>query len=797
MQQRADELHDMVSTTGSAFLGLTVGCARCHNHKFDPIPQVDYYRIKACFEGVQHGDRSIGGSKAVGSQAIAKRRQEIDALRAKLDAFEPKARKGQRLWITPDDGIRFLPPEGRADYPRGTSRGEANDVGDAQRMPNVGTGYLWWDYQGKDLIAWHPKAEGKYRVWISWGSGWKTHTEDARFLLDHDGDVDTAKDQQEILRVDQRKYADGTGDMPGMRQWSGFRDAGVHKFGGETRILLRGGEKGIATADVIVLEEVIEGESPRKHPALRMPARAGRNVDRFAPIEAKFVRFSILASSDAEPCLDELEAYTVGLDSKNVALASTGAKAFASGTFPGNPLHRLEHVHDGEYGNDRSWISSDRSTGWVAIEFAKLATIDRVVWGRDQTKQPKYQDRVPTQYRIEVSLDGGTWQEVASNEDRLPYRRKAIAVAGGFLPDLAEAAPQRDALVAELSRRENELPEELKANLAYVGNFRPASPTKRLHRGDVTQPREDVVPGSLSQFGAAFDLPANANEQDRRKALAEWIVDAKNPLTARVIVNRMWHHHFGTGIVATPSDFGINGARPSHPELLDWLASEFVSPRDVSAKPWSMKHLHRLICLSAVYRQSSRSNAKAQAIDAGAKLLWRYPPRRLESEPLRDAILAVSGKLNLKAGGPGFDLFEPNGNYVKVYTPKKSFGPEEFRRMVYQTRPRMQLDDTFGAFDCPDGGQVAPKRGSSTTPLQAFNLLNSPFMLQQADAFADRLKRETGDDGAAQIRLAFRLTFGRDAESDEVAAATSLIREHGLAAFCRAMLGANEFLYVF
>jgi hypothetical protein len=797
-QQRADELHDMISTTGSAFLGLTVGCARCHNHKFDPIPQIDYYRIKACFEGVQHGDRSIGGSKAVGSQVIAKRRQEIEAIRAKLDAFEPRARKGSRIWMTPDDGVRLLPPEGRADYPAGTSRGEANDVGDAGRLPNLGAGYLWWDYQAKDLISWHPKAEGKYRVWISWGSGWKTHAEDARYLLDHDGDTDTPQDQQEILKADQRKFADGTGDMPGRRQWSGFRDAGVHLFGPQTRILLRGGTKGIATADVILLEEVTNQDNVAgKQPSLRLPPRSGRNVDRFTPAEAKFVRFVILASSDAEPCLDELEAYSVGPASSNVARASTGAKAFASGSLAGFSMHRLEHVHDGEYGNDRSWISGDRSTGWVAIEFAKPAVIDRVVWGRDQSKQPKFQDRAPTQYRIEVSLDGQTWQEVASNEDRLPYRRKTITVPGAFLPDLAESAPQRDALLAELARRENELPEELKANLAYVGNFRPAGPTKRLHRGDVTQPREEVAPGSLSQFGSAFEIPATKNEQDRRKALADWIVDPKNPLTARVIVNRLWHHHFGAGIVSTPSDLGVNGGRPSHPELLDWLAAELTAPQDAAAKPWNLKHLHRLICRSAVYRQSSQANPKAQSIDAGAKLLWRYPPRRLESEPLRDAILAVSGKLNLKAGGPGFDLFEPNGNYVKVYTPKKTFGPDEFRRMIYQTRPRMQLDDTFGAFDCPDGGQVAPKRNSSTTPLQAFNLLNSPFMLQQADFFAERLRSEAGDETANQVRLAFRLAFGRDAETEEIAAATSLIREHGLSAFCRAMLGANEFLYVF
>ena len=185
------------------------------------------------------------------------------------------------------------------------------------------------------------------------------------------------------------------------------------------------------------------------------------------------------------------------------------------------------------------------------------------------------------------------------------------------------------------------------------------------------------------------------------------------------------------------------------------------------------------------------------ATDASSRLLWRFPPRRLEAEPLRDAILQVSGKLDLRMGGPSFDLFEPNANYVKVYTPKKQFGPAEWRRMIYASKYRMQLDDTFGAFDCPDAGQIAPKRNSSTTALQALNLMNGRFLLQQAGFFAERLKREAGDDPAAQARHGFRLAFGREPSAEESAAAVRLIREHGPAAFCRALLNASEFLYVF
>jgi hypothetical protein len=274
-------------------------------------------------------------------------------------------------------------------------------------------------------------------------------------------------------------------------------------------------------------------------------------------------------------------------------------------------------------------------------------------------------------------------------------------------------------------------------------------------------------------------------------ALANWIADAKNPLTARVFVNRVWHYHFGTGIVDTPSEFGLNGGRQTHPELLDWLASEFV------AHGWSVKALQRLIVLSATYRQSSQPDAAAAKIDAGSRLLWRFPPQRLEAEELRDTILSVSGKLDLRMGGPGFDLFEPNDNYVKVYAPRKEFGPEEFRRMVYQSKPRVQLDDVFGAFDCPDAGQITPRRTSSTTPLQALNLLNSTFAMQQAGFLCERLEREAGADAAAQVRRGFLLAFGRTPSAEETSAATQLIHEHGLKVFCRALFNANEFITVF
>ena len=336
--------------------------------------------------------------------------------------------------------------------------------------------------------------------------------------------------------------------------------------------------------------------------------------------------------------------------------------------------------------------------------------------------------------------------------------------------------------------------------------------------------------GGLEQVASETldrDPPA-IPDPPRRLALAKWIADPANPLPARVIVNRLWLYHFGEGLVSTPSDFGVNGARPTHPELLDWLAAELIQPtvddpafriphslarrsdpsRQSAAlaeaqtaalrtgKSWSIKHIQRLIVTSATYRQASVARPKCLAADAGARLLWRFPPRRLEAEPLRDIILAISGNLDLRMGGPGFSLFEPNDNYVRVYNPKQEFGPTEWRRMIYMTKVRMHPDGIFGAFDCPDGGQIAPKRMRSTTPLQALNLLNSGFILQQADRFASRLEHEAGPGLKAQVRLAFELAFSRPPEPAEASAAEQLATGHGLPVLCRALFNSNEFVFM-
>jgi hypothetical protein len=608
LQQRQDDLFDMVSTTGATFLGLTIGCARCHDHKFDPISQKDFYALQAVFAGVEHAEREI---IAPGGQD---RRREIELARAERDRLD------------------------------------------------------------REMDALEPRAGPP-------------------------------------------------------------------------------------------------GSSPS-----RPPVQARRNVERFPAVEARFVRFTVKATVDGtEPCLDELELYSPDAKDGNLALARRGAKATASSVYPNNPLHRIEHVNDGRLGNGRSWISRQPGQGWVQLELPKTVALERIVWGRD--REEKYRDRLARDYRIEVSKDGHSWKAIAGSWDRHPL---------GHSLATPEAVSKRLEKRRRLDERIRRLEQPLRI---YAGTFRTPDRTYVLKRGDPMQKLREVQPAPPSRIGPRFERKPAETEPERRLALAEWIAHPDNPLPARVMVNRVWHWHFGQGLVRTPSDFGFNGDRPSHPELLDWLAKEY------QANGWRLKPLHRLIVLSSTYRQSSRLNEKASAVDASNRLLWRYPPRRLEAEAIRDSMLQVSGALNPRMGGPGYHLWQYSG-YVIVFKPKAVLGPEEFRRMIYQFKPRLQQDRTFGVFDCPDATTTMPRRNRSTTALQALNLLNDPFVLDQSQRFAARLRHEAGSETQAQIRRAFRLAFGREPSSVETNAAKKLVEAHGLAVLCRALFNANEFVFV-
>lgn len=624
---RQDSIDEIVVNIGQTFLGLSIGCARCHDHKFDPITAKDYYSMQAFVAGVQYGDRNLQTPEAIAAREEMK---QITVQIAELD---------------------------------------------------------------KQLARFVPMAK----------SGVKRTMVDAR-----------------------------------------------------------------------------------------------ENRDRFMPVKAKRVRFTIRETNSLEPCIDELEVFTPA--GENIA---RDAKVTASGEKVTADRHELRFVNDGNYGNSRSWMSSEKGKGWLMLDLKEEQVIDRVVWGRD--REGKFKDRLAISYVIEIADASGAWQVVADSDDRQRYDERdrtqpAFSIQGLRKDEVAEAKR----LMAQKAPLADKIQKISAEQIVFAGTFRAPDDIHLLNRGDPEQPKEPVVPAVLSALGD-LKLTRETPEQDRRKALAEWIASPQNPLTARVMVNRIWQGHFGTGLVETPSDFGRMGVKPTHPELLDWLAAEFIR------SGWSVKHMHRLIVLSETYRQRSHGTFESRAsgkpalpnsstpdpleIDSESRFLWRFPSRRLEAETIRDSMLAVSGQLNTKMYGRGYNLFDKRGG-LSGFNPIESFTGDGLRRMIYAHKVRREPEAIFGAFDCPDAGQSTAIRRASTTPIQALNLFNSRFTLDAAAAFAARVKKEAGDDPAQQIARAYQLALNRRPSEEEVQETVPAIRDHGLDTLCRALFNSNEFLFV-
>ena len=344
--------------------------------------------------------------------------------------------------------------------------------------------------------------------------------------------------------------------------------------------------------------------------------------------------------------------------------------------------------------------------------------------------------------------------------------------------------------------------------LAVTETGRQAPDTFLLARGNPALKGEKVTPGFLQVLGATEpqipELPPGIKSTGRRTALANWITSPANPLTARVMVNRIWQHHFGRGIVRSPSNFGYQGDKPTHPELLDWLASDFV------ANGWRLKSLHKTIMLSDVYRMSSRGRPEALAADPANDLFWRFDQRRLTAEEIRDSILAITGVLNLKMFGPGIYVDIPREVLAGQSRPGANWGkstPEEqARRSIYIHVKRSLLTPILDSFDIAETDRSAPVRFVSVQPTQALGMLNGDFLNQQAEVFAARLQREAPGDVAQQVRRGLHLATTRIPTDAEVKRGLALIEtlrtadnatpEIALKYFCLMALNLNELVYL-
>ncbi|MGH7137703.1 MAG: DUF1549 and DUF1553 domain-containing protein, partial [Pirellulales bacterium] len=405
-------------------------------------------------------------------------------------------------------------------------------------------------------------------------------------------------------------------------------------------------------------------------------------------------------------------------------------------------------------------------------------------------------------YRLEAFLAATHEQNIplTSESEQASWRERSKAVHAEIKriqKEMAQApADVRAELEAQLADLERQLPPPLDAICTITSDETKRTPIHVLARGNWDKPGQLVaprVPGVLLPNDAP-ELPADLATP--RTRLAEWLTDPANPLTARVIVNRVWHYHFGRGIVSTPNDFGVNGDEPSHPELLDWLANRFV------AGGWRLKALHRLIVTSAAYRQASRSldDAHGREVDARNRLLWHFPRRRLEAEEIRDAMLAVSGRLNLKAGGASVMVPVERDLVELLYKPSQwavtADRSEHDRRSVYLLAKRNLRLPFMEVFDQPDLQISCARRESSTHAPQALELLNGRLSNELAEAFAERLSREVPADPRRQVALAYLLVAGRPPSDRELALAVDFLSRQPLREFALAMLNLNAFLYV-
>jgi hypothetical protein len=394
----------------------------------------------------------------------------------------------------------------------------------------------------------------------------------------------------------------------------------------------------------------------------------------------------------------------------------------------------------------------------------------------------------------------------AAQKEVLKKHAKAVEVSED---DLAKRFPEypalRDRVKLTIAEREKERPRPLEQLAAFVETDLNPPAHHVLKRGDRGSPGTEVTPGVPAAFCTKTNAYQVANRPKdrvstgRRTAFANWVTSPENPLFARVMVNRVWQHHFGTGIVPTPDNLGVSGAKPSHRELLDYLAAEFM------ADGWSIKNLHRLILNSAVYRQSSSPRRELETVDPDNRLLAHYPIRRLDAEAVRDSLLSVVGELDRRAGGPFVPSTPTADGTIEVA--KSANGAH--RRSVYLQQRRTQVVTFLSLFDAPSIVTTCGKRTPSTVPLQSLAMLNSEFVRARARAMADRLATEAGDDLEQRLMLAFRLTAGREPLADERRACEKFLgaqrevyakekdpADRAWADLCQMLLASNAFLYV-
>ena len=656
---------DMVANTIGTFASVTIQCAQCHAHKFDPVSQEDYYSLQAVFAALDRSERTYSPDPAVmqAHAALDVRRTVLDGLRKALEARRADA-AGARL----------------------------AEIDKALAAPGGGN--------ATPAFGWHSE--------IVAASG------------------PTAADTEKWVQVDLG------------------REVAI------TRVVL--------------------------HPC----------HDDFNAIGAGFGfprRFRIEGSSDPTFATNVVRLADSGAD--NLPNPGTVPQVFTVDTVSGGSRYvRVTATRLAQRQND--FIA--------AIAELDLLDADGTNVARGATVTSIDSIEAPPRWQRANLVDG---EFPSPSGDAIALRRERDELLAKVPLEVTDGLRAVDEDLAGVTRQREALP-ALRPLYTVTATQRGGipRPIHVLARGNVSAPGREVGPGALSaltMLAPRFELPPDAPEGARRKALAEWLVSPDNPLTWRSAVNRAWLHHFGRGIVDTPSDFGRMGSPPSHAALLDWLAGKF---RDQGG---SLKSLHRLIVGSATWRQRADDDSSSSAIDSSNARLWRQNRRRLEAEAIRDAVLATAGTLDPTAGGPGWQDFRiehPEHSPHYRYDLADPADRSTWRRSIYRFIVRSQTQPFMTSLDCADPSMRVEKRNESLSAIQALALLNNGFMTTQAVEFAARVAREAGDDPDAQVDRALRIAFGRAPTDEERGVLVELLRSHGLPAVCRTLVNLNEFTFV-
>ena len=722
---RQTQLGELVGTVTQTFLGLTVECARCHDHKYNPISQKEYFQVAAALGGVASGNRNnyegtLSPETSTTLVSISKRIHQLE------ERFVEECRTiggtlAQRYAPQPIDDSTKSPPYHQLvleDEPLGFWRLDESATEPIAR--NLGT-------LGDQI-------NGTYNEGVKHQLPSLTRdTANTAIELAPNGIVS-------IPPFD--KLRGGTGfTVEFLIQLASSSNGGYMNIVGD-------GESG---DDFYLMVYLGAGGLVRAHLNTEKGIRAVDSTASLPPDKIVHVASTWNASTG------QLDLYFNG--TRTTTTTSIGFLPDSS-----KPRHTDNPLY---FGADRRGSPAPR------VILDEVAIYNK----------PLPPERILAHARAvgKTTSIGTDWSDLLEN-----LSPKAADQLDGLLTIQRDLSAHR--LLKQLATR------------SPTHGVTPRQPElfHVLARGDFNKPGDVVSAGGLAALGLApnrtsahsFNLKPDAPEAQRRVKLAEWMTHPENPLTARVAVNRLWQNHFGTGLVTTPNDFGENGTKPSHPQLLDWLATQLINGG------WKQKTIHRLIVNSVTYRQQSLPRPDGIRLDPGNQLLWRFTPRRLEAEILRDSLLVAAGRLNPQMGGPSYRDFElEKKGEAHTYFPKAS--TQRFqRRSIYRMWARSGTTPFLAAFNCPNTSVRTPHRTITTTPLQALALLNSSLVDRQSEALADRVQRKHPNDETAQLHEIYQLIFQRDPSPPEESDAKPFVTEHGLQHFCVVLFNSSEFVYV-